>query len=178
MGAENLELGPCQVKFGTDGSETDLGLTEGGVEIEFATQTVDLMSDQTGQAPQDRVIVGQTVMIRVPLAEITMDNWATALNQTKKHYSGSVGVPGANLVGTSLLNSKAQSLVLIKYVDGSASTDSEDYFKFAKAAPTGNFTVSFSRDGQRVMTVEFVAFLDTNSNLYMIGDEDACEQGS
>lgn len=177
MGNENLELGPCQALFGTDGAEADLGLTEGGVTVTFATTTVDLKSDQTGETPQDRIITGQTITITIPLAEITMDNWALALNQTKTHYGGKTGVAGANKVGKSLLND-AKSLILIKYDEGAASSDTEDHLKFPKAAPSGNFDVIFNRDGQRVFNVEFVAFPDASGNLYLIGDEDAAEQGS
>jgi len=177
MGAENLELGPCEVKFGTDGAETDRGLTHGGVTVTFGTNFVDLFSDQTGETPQDRIITGQTAIITVPFAEITLDNFALALNQTKKILGADEGVPGENKVGRSLLTN-AQSLVLTKYVDGQVSSDTEDVFKFPKAAPSGNFDISFSKDGQRVITVEFVAFPDDNGYLYLIGDEDAAETGS
>lgn len=175
--AANLDLGPCSVAFGTDASEVDLGYTEGGVTITFGTQTVELKSDQTGETPLDEVIVGQTAVIKVPLAEVTFDNLAIALNQTKLQYNGAYGVPGTNLVGTSLL-SAAQSLVLTKFVDGVESTDSEDIIKFAVCAATGNFDYVFNKSNQRIVMVEFKAYPDANGNLYMIGDEDACESGS
>ncbi len=51
MSDATLELGPCEVKFGTDESEVDLGKTEGGVTATFGQEAADLMSDQYGTGP-------------------------------------------------------------------------------------------------------------------------------
>ena len=174
-----LELGPCQILFGTKDSEADLGKTEGGVVITFSTDVADLASDQNGTSPEDQVISGQGASIACPLADITLANLAIALNQTVKTLEADSGIAGANLVGTKL-STKAKSLLLKKYVNGSVSPDSQDYVRFPVAAPQGNFDYSYSKDGQRIITLTFTAFPDSASpyRLYYLGDETAAEDGS
>jgi hypothetical protein len=172
-----LELGPCQVLFGTDGAEEDLGKTEGGVVITFATDVVDLLSDQYGTSPEDQVISGHKATITCPLAEISLDNLALALNQSVKELGDDSGIAGSNLVGTKL-SGKANSLLLKKYVDGSVSADTQDWIRFGKAAPQANFDYSFTKDGQRIINTVFTAFFDDDGYLYYIGDETAATTGS
>ena len=174
----SLELGPCQVLFGTAGAEADLGKTEGGVIINFGTDVVDLTSDQYGTAPEEQVITGQKATIVIPLADITLDNLAIALNQTKLAKLNKYGIPGTNIVGTALKDTKAQSLLLKKYVSGAVSTDTEDWIRFAKAAPVSTFDYPFSKTDQRIIEVTFTAFPDDDDNLYYIGDETAASEGS
>ncbi len=173
----SLELGPCQVMWGTSGSEADIGKTEGGVIITFATDVVDLLSDQFGTAPEDQVVTGQKASVACPIADITLANLALALNQTVKTTGADSGIAGENIVGTKL-SSKAKSLLLKKYVDGSASSDTQDWVRFAKAAPQGNFDYSFTKDGQRIISVVFTAFQDDDGYLYYLGDETAAVGGS
>ena len=166
MAMSGLDLGPCEVSFGTEGAEADLGKTEGGVEIAFVTEVADLASDQYGTSPEDQVIVGQGATITVPLAEYTLENLAIALNQT---LVGD-GIDGANLVGTKM-STKAQSLLIKKYVDGVVSTDEDDWMRFPSAAPQGSPTIRFSKSDQRIIEVVFTAFPDASDNLYYIGEE-------
>lgn len=67
---ENVKLGVCNVLF--DG--VDLGFTKGGVEVEVATSTKEVMVDQMGETPIDEIIMGRTVSATVPLAETTLEN--------------------------------------------------------------------------------------------------------
>ena len=166
MSMEGLDLGPCQVLFGTEGAEVDLGKTEGGVEVAFTTDVADLLSDQHGTSPEDQMITGQGATITVPLAEYTLANLAKALNQT---LDGSV-IDGASLVGTKM-TTLAESLLLIKYVNGVASVNESDRMRFPVAAPVGSPTIRFSKSDQRIIEIVFTAFPDTLDNLYYIGDE-------
>jgi len=172
-----LELGPCSVSFGTKDSEVDIGRTEGGVVVAFSTSVVDLVSDQYGTSPEDQVITGQGAVITCPIANITLANLAIALNQSVKTLGEDLGIKGKNLVGTKL-STKAQSLLLKKYVDGAESTNTQDYLRFPEAAPQGNFDYSYSKDGQRIISVVFTAFPDDDGYLYYMGDEDAATGGS
>lgn len=166
MAMEGLDLGPCEVKFGTEDGEDDLGKTEGGVEVAFTTDVADLLSDQHGTSPEDQVITGQGALITVPLAEYTLANLAKALNQT---LDGDI-IDGASLVGTKL-STKAQSLLLTKYVDGVVSSNADDCMRFPKAAPQGSPTIRFSKSDQRIIEIVFIAFPDDSDNLYYIGEE-------
>ena len=177
MSDATLELGPCEVKFGTDGSEVSLGKTQGGVVVNFSQDAADLMSDQYGTGPEDQVITGHGATIVVPMAQYDAANLAIALNQTKTSLGDQEGVKGSSLVGTKR-SSKGQSLLLTKYEDGSVSTDENDRIRFPNCAPDGNFSVNFSVSDQRVLEVTFVAMPDANDVLYFLGDEDAAESGS
>lgn len=169
MAREDMELSPCQISFGTAGSEDDLGRTEGGVRVAFTTDVADLMSDQWGSQPEDQVITGQGCRVTAPLAEYTLDNLAIALNQD---VISSDLIEGDRLVGTKM-SAKAQSLLLKEYVDGIVSTLEENWMRFPVAAPVGSPEVLFSKADQRIIEVEFVCFPDSSDILYYIGDESA-----
>lgn len=80
---ENIKLGVCRAYF--DG--TDLGLTKGGVEVSVSTETYKVEVDQFGKTPVSELIMGRSVMARVPMAETTLDNMVRVM-------------PGATLVET------------------------------------------------------------------------------
>lgn len=168
MAREDMELGPCAIYFGTYGSEVDLGRTEGGVRVAFTTDVADLMSDQWGTQPEDQVITGQGARVTVPLAEYTISNLAIALNQ-EVLYTDEL-IEGGRLVGTKM-SSKGQSLLLKEYLNGVVSENEENWMRFPVAAPVGNPEILFSKSDQRIIEIEFVAFPDTDDNLYYIGDE-------
>jgi len=172
-----LDLGPCQILFGAKGSEIDLGKTEGGVRVSFTTEVAELHSDQFGVSPEDGVISGQGATIVAPLADYTLANLALALNQDLTALAGKHGVAGDLLTGTKL-STKANSLLIKKYVGGIPSTDTEDWIRFPKAAPTGTFEISFAKADQRIIEVTFTAYPDDNDRLYILGDEDAATTGS
>jgi hypothetical protein len=148
-----LELGPCQVAYGTSGSETDLGKTFGGVTVRISDDSVDLKSDQFGTSAEDTVITGTNVEVELALAELDLATMATALGQT---LAGDA-VPGENKVGTSLL-AESQSLKLTKYVGGTVSTDAADEITFPAAAPISNVELTYDAENQRVMRLTFKCF--------------------
>ncbi len=172
-----LDLGPCQVLFGTADAEADIGKTQGGVKVTFAEDVADLMSDQYGSQPEDKAITGHTATVVTALAEYSVANLATALNQTELQIGTKKGFKGSSLVGTKL-STKGQSLLLKKYVDGAVSTNENDWLRFPVAAPTGAFEITFDGVTQRVIEITFQAFPDANDVLYFVGDEDAAESGS
>ena len=165
----DLELGPCQAKWGAAGSEADLGETEGGVRVVWTTDVADLLTDQFGSQPQDQVITGQGARITVPLAEFTVAHMGLALNQS---LVGGVLVEGDRLVG-SKMSDKGQSLLLKAYVDGAVSELPADWIRFPIAAPVGSPEIAFSKADQRIIEIEFIAFPDVLNILYYIGDEAA-----
>ena len=69
---KNVKLGVCLVTY--DG--VDLGYTKGGVEVEVKTETKKVMVDQFGNSEINEYILGRTCMVKVPLAETTVENLA------------------------------------------------------------------------------------------------------
>ena len=148
-----LELGPCQVSFGTAGAEVDLGKTYGGVVVKLTDDYVDLMSDQYGTAAEDTIITGNKAEVEISFAEIDFDMLALVLNQAT-FGTAPAGLTGQNNVGTSLL-AAAASLELIKYVAGIPSTDLKNKIIFPKAAPLSNVELSYDTENQRVLKTTF-----------------------
>lgn len=177
----NFELGPCQAKFGTAGSEATLGFTLGGVEAEITTDSADLKADQLGSIAAGKVIVGRGGKVTLPLAEPTVENMLTnlpgarlvtdAMDATKQKLVVCQGV-GANLATTTY----AKSLLLIKYTAGIVSTSAQDKVRFPKAAPVTVVMLPFDLSNQRILKSEFFCFPDTTYTpaiLAFIGDESA-----
>ena len=67
---KNVKLGVCRIVF--DGN--DLGYTQGGVEVTVSTETHKVNVDQFGKTSINEYIMGRDVMVKVPLAESTLDN--------------------------------------------------------------------------------------------------------
>jgi len=158
----SLELGPCGVFFGTAGSEVDLGKTHGGVTVRITDDRTDLKSDQFGTSAEDTVITGTLVEVEMSLAEVTFDELAIALNQTKFGSLLTGGVPGENNVGTSMLDN-AEQLVLKKYVDGAISADEINWVTFPAACPVSDVELTYDAENQRVLKLVFKCFPTTVS---------------
>lgn len=151
-----LELGPCGVYLGTAGSEVSLGKTSGGVTVKLSDSSVDLKSDQYGEAPEDTVITGTTVEVTLSLAEITLPRLNEVL-QAQNAAPNDSFVAGENKTGTSMLG-LAQSLLLKKYVNGSESADAANHITFPAATPLADVELSYDASNQRVLSVTFKCF--------------------
>jgi len=169
-----LELGPCQVLYGTAGAEVDFGKTEGGVIAHHEILTKELFSDQDGEAPYDEVITGIKAWVEVPLAEVTLTNIATIFGYTLKHLAGKSGFWGTDLVGTRL-RALGQSLILKKYVSGVPSTDSDDWLTYPLASLKGAVELTYDKNTQRVLKAVFVAFKDDSNHWFLFGTEAAAD---
>jgi hypothetical protein len=162
-----LELGPCDVSY----NSVALGKTHGGVTVTIKDDSTDLMSDQFGTTPEDTVITGTTVEVKLALAEIDFAKLKSIL-QPQAATSSADAMAGTNKVGTALL-ALAQELVLTKYVDGIVSVDPNDGITFPKAAPVGDVELTYDANNQRVLNATFKCFFGTvNSQecLYYFGD--------
>ena len=175
----SLELGPCIVEFGASGSEVDLGFTKGGVTMIVDTMTVNVTTDQFGLTPMKQIVVGRTATIRCPFAETDLllmskivpgaSHVIDAVTSTKKKTV--INTP----IGRDLLSADAVSLRITKAIAGVVSSNSNDKFRFYKAAPSGRIETSFSIENQRIWTVDFTAFPDSTRNfdLGTFGNETA-----
>lgn len=170
-----LELGPCQVMF----NGVDLGKTNGGVTVKISDSSVDLKSDQFGDAPEDTVITGTMVEVTMALAEIDIATLESILQPQVASAGVSVSaaaVAGRNKTGTSL-KSLGQELKLVKYVGGIPSIAEADVIIFPVAAPIGDVELSYDASNQRVLNATFKCFPGTvnaiTDILYYFGDETA-----
>jgi hypothetical protein len=174
MGTENIRLGTCKILVGVKGSEVDLGLTIGGVEVEVTTDTQPTVVDQFGDTVVKETIRGRNVMIRTQLAETTLDNMVAIMPGAEKVTDGSdpqkIKVVVKTGVGTDLLGI-AQRMVLHP-VELAASNVSED-FVIPKAATAGGLSFAYSKDNERVFNTEYRGYPDEDGVLFIFGDETA-----
>lgn len=159
---ENLEMGPCNATF----KLTDLGLTKGGVEVEFGTEVASVTADQHGDSVIDSYIKGRSIKVKVPMAERDLTKLAAVF-------------PGSTLIGTTTkklvidaavgtsLRSLAGPLVL-KPKD--AVDDSKD-LTIPLAMSKGDISFAYKHDDQRVYTVEFEGYVNLETGeLFTMGD--------
>lgn len=156
---DNLELGPCQVEY--DG--TDIGATEGGVTLTIEDVVADVKADQLGDIPAKQILIGRRATVRVPVAENTIENFQKFLPGSTLQGTTQKRVDIETNVGLDLL-SQAKQLVLKPLEGGSPTTDEHKWFTFYKAAVVGTRELSYSRDTQRIMEIEFVCYPDSTNN--------------
>jgi hypothetical protein len=161
---ENLEMGACNVSF----KGTDLGLTKGGVEVEFGTEVATITADQHGDTAIDDIIKGRSIKVKVPLAENDLTKLAAVF-------------PGSTLVGTTtkklVINAgTGQSLralagALILHPVANAAADKSGDVNVPLAMCKGDMQFSFKHDDQRVYAVEFNGYVDLDTKvLFVLGD--------
>lgn len=170
MGAQNIQLGTCTIKF----NGVDLGLTIGGVEVEVSTNTHETKVDQFGDTAVNEFITGRNITAKVPLAETTLENLVAimpgstlvtdAIDPTKKKVVVNTGT------GTSLL-ALAQELIL--HPTGNAATDLSEDLTIPLAATPGGISFSYKVDQERVFVANFKGYPDANDLLYVYGNKSA-----
>lgn len=164
---ETLEMGPCLVKFKT----TDLGLTKGGVEVEFGTDVTPIVADQYGDSVINQVIKGRSVKVTVPMAERDLTKLAAV-------FPGSalVGTTTKKLVVNAAVGTSLRALAgeLVLHPKDRAALDLEGDFTVPLAMSKGDIKFAYSADNQRVYSVVFEGFVDlTSGELFIMGDPDA-----
>lgn len=161
-----LEMGACNVSF----KGTDLGLTKGGVEVEFATEVANVNADQFGDSVIDQYIKGRSIKVKVPMAERDLTKFAAV-------FPGSTLVTGTggakklvvdSAVGTSL---RALAGTLILHPSAVLATDKSKDLVVPLAMSKGDMSFAFKHDDQRVYMLEFEGYTDlTNGDLFVLGD--------
>ena len=149
----DYELGPCQILL----NAVDMGKTEGGVTISVGETTVVLNTDQDGETPVDEVVTGTTVTITGNLAEITLANIASVLKGSVVTNGAKEKVEVTPNVGTSLL-SNSNEIIVKPYVDGSPSTEENDWITMGAAGLKAAMALNYNKSDQRVIAFEAVGY--------------------
>jgi len=155
--ATNIKIGACSVVFGT----TNLGHTKGGVEVTYSPEYADITADQYGNTPIDKALIGETMTVKVPLTESQVANLAIAMPLGELDGATDARLTVGKDAGARLA-AEAAKLVLHPLVN--AANDLSDDIVLHKAAVHGEVVLPFMVDEQRVIEVEFVAFIDTTKS--------------
>ena len=156
--ATQVKIGVCSVTFKT----VDLGFTQGGVEVEVATETHEVLVDQFGSTPLAESIMGRSVIVRCPMAETTLDNLVAlmpgATLVTDAIDSTILRVDVVSGVGIDLL---AVAGELILHPAAVAAGDESEDFVVPLAMTAGALNFAYKVDEERIFNVEFKGYVDT-----------------
>lgn len=160
-----VKVGVCSVVF----NGVDLGHTSGGVEVIYTPQHYDVIVDKYGKTEGDRVLIGESLMAKVPLVEYTIANLKVAIPQGQFQGAGNATVHIGKSAGANARSQSAQ-LVLHPIAEGTKAFD----IVFHKAYPANAVTLAHKVDAERVIEVDFEALVDEtksdNNYLGFIGD--------
>ena len=165
----NVKLGVCKITLGGD----NLGFTKGGVEVQVETESHIVSVDQLGTTPISEYITGRSCMVRVPMAETTLDHLVAIMPGAAK--TTVAGPPARNYatvstgVGTEL---REEAKVLRLHPISLPEVDTSEDFIVPLAATTGALTFAYKLDEERVFNVEFKAYADNTGKLFYVGDVD------
>lgn len=152
----NIPLSPMQVTF----NSVDLGATEGGVMISPKAEYADILADQMGKTPLDKVVSGQTYSVKTILSEVkNKANWKVAFPYAYQVTTSTGLIYFQSAIGTHLL-ALAQKLTLHP-LEMAANDYSSDY-TFWKAACIMANEVKYGPDKQTGLQVEWIIFPDTS----------------
>ena len=135
----------------------DLGHTVDGVEIEWAREFTDITTDLYGNTPIDKVLTGQSVTVKLRLAEIHPNTLAYALPESDWDVGASdEQVHFGNKAGYSL---RDDALELVITPQG-GNDDGNMTLTLFKAVSTDNVALAYKIDEQTVFDVTFTALVD------------------
>jgi hypothetical protein len=157
-------MGPCDVTF----KGTDLGLTKGGVDVEFGTEVTPIVADQYGDSVIDNVIKGRSIKVTVPMAERDLDRLASVFPGSSVVGTTTKRLVVNAAVGTSL---RALAGALILHPHAVPAADKTKDLTVPLAMAKGDIKFSYKSDDQRVYAVEFEGFVDLDTGeLFNMGD--------
>lgn len=163
-----VKVGVCSVSF----NGVDLGHTLGGVEVTYEPSHHDVIVDKYGETIVEKVLTGEKLMAKVPLAEKTIANLKAAMPQGQYAGAANARIHLGKSSGASARSVAAQ-LVLHPINEGTRAFD----IVFHKAYVAGQVTLSHKIDETTVIECEFEALLDEsksdNNYLGFIGDSTA-----
>lgn len=166
---DNVKLGPCSVKF----NGVDVGHTKGGVTVNYEPEYHDVQVDKYGNTVAEKVLIGESLKVTVPLAEHTIANMLAAMPAATSAGAGARATIGKD--AGMRMSSVAAELVLHPLAND-ANDLSEDVV-LHKAISAEGLEWKYAADGERMAEAVFHALLDESKSdgnrLGFIGDSTA-----
>lgn len=173
----NLIMGPAQVYLGAFGAVeptdanvnatpaasawTEIGLTDGGVQMTITPKFTDFAADQIVDVPGTR-LTSRTITVGTTMSEVTIANLAAALNS-------SIGATGANFA--TFEPNYGQFASQLPYaailLDGWAPTTAGNNFRrriiLRKTMQSSKVDLNYAKDKQLGLSVSWQAFFVSNT---------------
>lgn len=171
----SMRFGPCQVKF----NNVELGATMGGVEFRYDVTWLDVEVDQSSM-PVDAHVQKEVCVATVPMTEIELSLLQNVLKTGTYTLDGGgvkkkIEVGGAQPSAADI----AKELVItpLSDVGGTLSADANRKVTIHKAHPRPQLTLAYSKDGIRIIPVEFHGLRDgtkdAGKQFFLLGDSSA-----
>jgi hypothetical protein len=161
----NVKVGACSVTF----NGTDLGHTQGGVEVNYEPKYADVTVDKYGETVVEKYLSGEKLTAKVPLAEFTIANLKNAMPQGTFAGAANSRITLGHSAGVAAKTLAAQ-LVLHPLNMGTRAND----IVFHKAYVSSSVPLKHMVDNVKVIEVTFEALLDETkadgNYLGLIGD--------
>jgi hypothetical protein len=168
---QSIKLGVCDCFWTPNGVDTEvfLGLTKGGVELNYTPEWYEINVDQFGKTLTDAALVGETISVKIPLAETDNDklkmfaHTGTWDETNKKLTFGRF--PGMRL------ELVAGKLRIHPIAMGSDRSEDVTIYKAVNRAP---LKLAYKIDGERIYETEFFGMIKRANGpgkfLWEIGD--------
>lgn len=168
--ADNLRVGICDIYF----DDVHIGhTTDNGVDFMVDREFIDLLVDQYGTAPLDKVLQGDSLKIKFSMAEVITANIAKALPESRYDTGGSDNKLGIGRDAGYKLSQDAVEVRLHPVVNDADDRDEDIYIW--KAVSTDNLSLKFSNAEQRKIEVTMEALVDESRidgyRLGRVGDD-------
>lgn len=168
---ETIKLGVCDCFWTPPDSEAEvfLGLTKGGVDLTYTPEWYEITVDQFGNTLTDAALVGETVSVKIPLAEtdtnkLRMFCHTATWDATRKKLTFG-RFPGMRL------ESVAGKLRLHPIANGTDLSEDVTIFKAVNRAP---LELGYKIDAERIYQTEFFGMIKRANGpgkfLFEIGD--------
>lgn len=163
-----VKMGVCDITF----NSLDLGHSAGGVEVSYEPEYADIAVDKFGSTPADKILIGEKLTAKVPLAEFTIANLKNAMPAGTFAGAANARMTLGKSAGLRM-SSLAAQLVLHPRAEGTRAYD----VVLHKAVVTSEVVLNHKLDEQKVIEVTFEALIDETKSdgnyLGLIGDSTA-----
>lgn len=163
---------------GGDGAETtvDVGFLGDAVAFQVTTEAANLTGAQTGNVPQDKVVIGGMVKVVIPFKEISLDNLRRGVpsarvvenaDQSKRRVDFTVAV------GASMRQQLSVKMTIKKIKGGFESPLPADHIIIPEISPAeGEVNFPFAPTTQREIMTNWYAWPNSNTGRWaFMGDE-------
>jgi hypothetical protein len=159
---ETIKVGVCDCYWKDPGSTSEvfLGLTKGGCDLTYTPTWHEIEVDQFGKSATESVLIGETIKVKIPLAETDLDKLqmfshtaTTVLDNGKKKITFG-RLPGFRLEGV------AGQLRLHPIAMGTSSDEDVLIYKAINKAP---LNLQYKLDAERIFATEFDGIVQRQS---------------
>lgn len=173
----NIQIGRQNITLDPDGTPVNLGHTDGGCEFSYEPEYTDIVVDAYGKTVADKVLVGEAVKVKVPLAEPVVDKLKEVI-PTGTFVEDSIDPSIKKLeIGSAPGKKLSFAKKLLLHPANFDTSDKSKDITLHKAVVISEVVLPYKVDEKTVYEVEFLALVDElqgdGNYLATIGDPNA-----